>query len=215
MRLIIFIFISLFFVNINGSSSVRNSKINLWGTYYYTPQFNSILNGIPLRDVSGNAVSKSLNLKDWCSCAMEGSCSVDGELFNFVKTTRSHYVDCSPFYRHRPSGFAKFKKINAKYGLGVDNIPLIPFKSIAVDKRVIPINSKVFIPEAKGIFYEFEGKILEHDGFFYAHDTGGLIKNNHIDFFIGLVEDNASLKNPFKFIKSNPKYTFLALVPSK
>jgi 3D (Asp-Asp-Asp) domain-containing protein len=212
MRFRIFILAIIISLSIKFAVTQQGSSIQIWGTYYYTPKFSSVDNGVHLRDLNGKSLGIQLSLNDWCSCAMEGSCSVDGIIFNFVKTTRSHYVDCSRFFRHRPSGYAKFKIVESKYGLGVNNIQLIPFKSVAVDRKSIPINSKIFIPAAKGVLYEFEGEILEHDGIFYAHDVGGLIKNNHIDFFIGLIKGKPSEKNPFEFIKSNPRFTTSAYV---
>ncbi len=45
-----------------------------------------------------------------------------------------------------------------------------------------------------------------HDGYIFAADTGGMIKGNHVDFFLG-----TERKNPFpKFVKSNPKASFEA-----
>jgi 3D (Asp-Asp-Asp) domain-containing protein len=211
MKIKIVIIALILSISINKYSETKEKiKINIWGTYYSIPKFSSIYKGVTLRDVKGYSLGKDLSLKNWCACAMEGSCNIDNEIFNFVKTTKTFYVDCSSFYNHNPSGYAKFKKVNSEYGLGVKGRPLIPYKSIAVDPKFIPIDSKIYIPEARGVFYEFEGKILEHDGVFYADDVGGLIENNHVDFFIGSVEENSSVKNPFNFIKSNSKKTFIA-----
>ncbi len=60
---------------------------------------------------------------------------------------------------------------------------LIPFRSLAVDTRKIPLGSRVYIPQL--------GKLLSrrgyrHDGCFVAHDRGGRIQGNRIDLFVGL-----------------------------
>lgn len=51
-------------------------------------------------------------------------------------------------------------------GLAFDGKPAIPYQTIAVDPKVIPLGSKVYIP---GI------------GWCLAHDTGSAIKGNRID----------------------------------
>ena len=51
-------------------------------------------------------------------------------------------------------------------GLAYDGNPAIPYKTIAVDPKVIPLGSKVYVP---------------HIGWCLAHDTGSAIKGNRID----------------------------------
>lgn len=51
-------------------------------------------------------------------------------------------------------------------GLAYDGRPAIPFKTLAVDPKVIPLGSRVFIPQY---------------GWFLAHDTGSAIKGPRID----------------------------------
>lgn len=50
------------------------------------------------------------------------------------------------------------------------------FKTIAVDPRVIPLHTKVYV--------EFPRQ-PHRNGYYYAHDTGGAIKGNIIDVFVG------------------------------
>lgn len=68
----------------------------------------------------------------------------------------------------------------APYGFGLGDIPLVPFRSVAVDPSVIPIGSKVYIPAAKGAVLP-SGEI--HDGVFKAVDIGDMIKDKKIDIF--------------------------------
>lgn len=79
-------------------------------------------------------------------------------------------------------GSGRFDFVAAAYGMGVKGYHLIPFKSIAVDKSLIPIGSKIFIEEAVGAKLP-DGSV--HDGIFYAHDVGSGIKDMHIDIFTG------------------------------
>lgn len=68
----------------------------------------------------------------------------------------------------------------APYGLGRDNVPLAPFRSVAVDPRLIPLGSKLYIPAARGARLP-NGKV--HDGIFQAVDIGDMIQRRKIDIF--------------------------------
>jgi 3D (Asp-Asp-Asp) domain-containing protein len=54
-------------------------------------------------------------------------------------------------------------------GLARDGNPAIPFQTIAVDPRVIPFYSWVYVPNV---------------GWFIAHDTGSAIKGNKMDICV-------------------------------
>lgn len=54
------------------------------------------------------------------------------------------------------------------------SLPLHPYQSIAVDPRVIPLGSRVYIPAYRG-----DG----HGGWFVAADTGGAIRGHRIDVY--------------------------------
>jgi 3D domain len=53
-----------------------------------------------------------------------------------------------------------------------------------------------------------QGDVVKHDGFFFAADTGGAIKSNHIDVFCGVVASNCLPT----LVASDPAKTFEALV---
>jgi 3D (Asp-Asp-Asp) domain-containing protein len=53
-------------------------------------------------------------------------------------------------------------------------LPLRPYRSIAVDPRVIPLGSRVYIPA-----YRRDG----YGGWFVAQDTGGAINGRRIDVY--------------------------------
>lgn len=67
------------------------------------------------------------------------------------------------------------------YGRGAGRRPLVPFRSVAVDPRVIAIGEPLYFPELDGIRLP-DGTI--HDGCVRADDTGGAIKHRKIDFFV-------------------------------
>ncbi|NBB61473.1 hypothetical protein GVN18_19525 [Pseudomonas sp. ODNR1LW] len=58
----------------------------------------------------------------------------------------------------------------------------IAMRTVAVDPRVIPRRTKLFIRETVGLRLA-DGSI--HDGYWYASDTGGAIKGQKIDLFTG------------------------------
>ena len=65
--------------------------------------------------------------------------------------------------------------------LGYGGHKLTELKSIAVDPRLIPLGSVVYIPQAENV--TVDGQTL--GGVFYAHDVGSAIKGKHIDIFVG------------------------------
>ena len=65
--------------------------------------------------------------------------------------------------------------------LGCGGHTLADLRSIAVDPRLIPLGSVVYIPQAENV--TVDGQTL--GGVFYAHDVGAAIKGKHIDIFVG------------------------------
>jgi 3D (Asp-Asp-Asp) domain-containing protein len=150
-----------------------------------------------------------LSNKDWCSAAMEGSVRVriNGieRTFNYASSNSKQQVDCSAYFPHKVGG-TRFKVAKGPFGDGVKNYMLVPFRTIAVDRNVIPYGSLVYIPAAKGTQIKLpDGRNVLHDGYFFAGDTGSAIKENHIDVFIGVAK-----KNPFPWVKSSASKTFEA-----
>ncbi len=205
-------------------------KLNLWATNYYTEAKN---NGgsIPLKDkkektfvIEGESIS--LSEKEWCHAAMEGSVSVvlrSGKkvTFNYAGVG-SMQANCAKYFsgKFASTGKVKFKISASLYGEGV-GIPLskrknksinqgsyslVPYRTIGVDKRKIPYGSVIYIASAKGTKVDMpDGSTFVHDGYFFAGDTGGAIKGNHIDVFTG---DKNTKSQPFNFVKSNSSGTF-------
>lgn len=67
------------------------------------------------------------------------------------------------------------------YGRGAHRRPLVPFRSVAVDRRLVPIGETLYVPEFDGLRLP-DGTV--HDGCLRADDTGGAIKKRLIDFFV-------------------------------
>jgi len=58
----------------------------------------------------------------------------------------------------------------------------IAMRTVAIDPRVVPRRTRLFIKETVGMEMP-DGTI--HDGYWYASDTGGAIKGNKIDLYTG------------------------------
>jgi 3D (Asp-Asp-Asp) domain-containing protein len=72
------------------------------------------------------------------------------------------------------------------YGRGAYDRPLVPFRSVAVDRRLIPIGETIYVPEFDGMRLP-DGSY--HDGCLRADDTGGAIRKRLIDFFVVELEN--------------------------
>jgi len=95
----------------------------------------------------------------------------DGRVINYAGRCRYGVGTC----------FHELDKSTHPYGRGAGRRPLIPFKSVAIDPRVVPIGEPLYIPELDGLRMP-DGSI--HDGCVRADDTGGGIKKHKMDFFV-------------------------------
>lgn len=84
-------------------------------------------------------------------------------------------------YYRKVGGENRFRITRAKYGLSVTGRPLVPYRTIAVDRRFVKLGSTICIPQLKGTRLP-DGTI--HDGLFVASDTGRF-RGAHIDIFTG------------------------------
>ncbi len=201
-----------------GMFSMRTKPpktLELWATWYHIPQLKSQETGIAILDKEGKPIGINLDSTDWCKAAIEGTAQVitptDTVLLNFAGRSESLQFDCRRCKRYAHyNGYEKTGKVlwakSTGFGLGVRNYKLVPYRTIAVDQKMIPYGTVLFIPKAKGVKLP-DGSI--HDGYFFAGDTGSKIKGKHIDVFIG-----TSIRSPFNFIGSSPEHTFKAQVVS-
>ncbi|MBL4686357.1 MAG: hypothetical protein JKY37_17315 [Nannocystaceae bacterium] len=84
------------------------------------------------------------------------------------------------------------------WGIGVQNRPLQPMRSIAVDKKYIGYGEWVYAPELDGYTVPNGpwGSFV-HDGCLRADDTGSAIKKWHIDFFAGYKSAYEEMRGDF------------------
>lgn len=189
-------------------------SINLWATYYYTPNMADGTGDVPLRSKSGDPLGPNVSRKDWCTIALEGSVRIskDNEeprTYNYAGTTSDYAVNCKDFFKFDVSK-TKFSLAVGPWGDGLQNLYILsPYRTIATDASTIKPGTVLFIPKARGAKIKLpNGNIIFHDGYFFAGDKGGAIKGNHIDVFIG-TDHNAPY---FPWIKSTSSGTFTAYI---
>jgi 3D (Asp-Asp-Asp) domain-containing protein len=128
---------------------------------------------VPVRDRHGRVLAQACESFASCLC-MEGTGRTwDGRLLNWDA---------------RVEGRACFTEVDTNlfpYGVGVQGYALVPYRSLAVDSRYIPIGHVVEIPALQGLPLP-DGAV--HDGCFVAVDGGGAINGHHIDLFLPSIE---------------------------
>lgn len=195
----------------------RNSdlgkKLNLWATYYNLPQLEVSSGDYPLRDKSGSELGPRLTHRGWCDAAMEGSVRVlykngDAKTFNYAGITSDNTTDCKDYFKIDVSK-TKFREASGPYGDGYDQYILEPYRTLATDNTQIPLGTVIYIPKARGAKIILKsGRVIIHDGYFFAGDRGGAIKGNHLDVFIGTHSEAIF----FPWIGSNETKTFDAFI---
>jgi len=150
----------------------------LRNTYYYVAMEADYPNGsqsYALKDIAGQTLAW-VTRGFYNAIRIEGSGKLlDGRMLNYAgfvgKTVRYH-------------------ETIHPWGRGAGNCELVPFRSIAVDRRVIALGSTVEIEETKGMLLP-DGTV--HDGRWNAIDVGGAIKRDRVDLFIGKRSWNTTL----------------------
>ena len=106
------------------------------------------------------------------SLRMEGSGLLeDGRVINYAGRCRYGVGTC----------FEQLDPNTHPFGRGAGQRALVPYRSVAVDPRLIAIGEPLYIPEFNGLVLP-DGTI--HDGCVRADDTGGGIKQRKMDFFV-------------------------------
>lgn len=80
-----------------------------------------------------------------------------------------------------------FQFTGQKWGKSGNGRGLTPFRTVAADPKVVPLGSLLYIPVLEG--RRMPGRApwggFVHDGCVVADDTGGAIRDNQLDFFVG------------------------------
>lgn len=98
----------------------------------------------------------------------------DGRILNIWSLCRCDYSPC-------------FKVSRAKWGTSGTGRALQPFRTVAVDPRVIKLGTLLYIPELEGRLMPGRSPAggFVHDGCVLADDVGGGIKGAELDLFVG------------------------------
>lgn len=200
------------------AAPLTGTSLQLWATEYYvhiTPEGGTI----PFCTMEGDTLAFCQSDCDFCTAALEGTVFLTDSLgghkvLNYSGRAAEAEVNCRTCEYYTKSslkveswGSVRWK-MSSGFGEGVRGYKLVPYRTIAVDPTVIPYGSVVYIEAAKGSILLLEdGSEIEHDGYFFAGDTGGAIKGNHIDVFTGIDDSH-----PFDFVQSSPNHDFEAMI---
>jgi 3D (Asp-Asp-Asp) domain-containing protein len=199
-----------------------DKPLSLWATYYDLPVIKSApddKSARPLLGKNGKAISSPLSPRDWCNVAMQGSAWVkeaDGSstAYVYIDSNGPDQVDCAKSFgdlsdeikdatRH-----ARFAAFHHPYACDVRPIPLMAYRTIAVDSTRIPMGTVLYVPDLVGRSFWMNGEFYIHDGYVVASDRGGAIRGNHIDLFV-----DEGVAMPFRdVVTSSKRDTFDAFV---
>jgi 3D (Asp-Asp-Asp) domain-containing protein len=120
----------------------------------------------PIADVSKEFASQ---------LALQGTGKLhDGRVLNIWGACNCNHSPC-------------FKVTKAQWGTAGSGKPLQPFRTVAVDPKVVKLGSLLYVPLLEGRTMPgrqpWGGYV--HDGCVIADDTGGHIAGNRIDLFVG------------------------------
>lgn len=146
-------------------------------------------------DINGGVIART-TARFFSELQLEGTGRLlDGRMVNFHQFIQGpngreiRYRICGP---------------EAPYGYGYGDRPLTPFRTVAVDPRVIPLDSKIFIPAAVGAKLP-DGSI--HDGYFDALDIGGAITDLRVDVFTSFGDQSqVFIRNGMTNMRAIPVY---------
>lgn len=152
---------------------------------------------VPLLSVDGKELTL-LCPKDFSNCLMQGAC--------YVRDLEERFRSFT-YIRRGEDGSPRFGEINlarCPFGVGVRNVCLDPFYSVAADLSLYKLGDVIFVPRLQG---QLMPDGLIHDGFLVIRDAGGAIKGpSRFDFFTGFIRpyvpENIFRKLGFSDIRS-------------
>lgn len=70
----------------------------------------------------------------------------------------------------------------SRCGDGVRSYALVPYRTVAVDPKLIPFGTVLYVPHARGTPLPADaGDRVLHDGYFCVADTGSAIRGSQVD----------------------------------
>jgi 3D (Asp-Asp-Asp) domain-containing protein len=131
---------------------------------------------VPIYEGGTCNVLAEVNHRFFAELALQGSGQLkDGRILNVFG-----HCDC-------PASSC-FQVANAsKWGLAGTGRPLSPYRTVAVDPKVVPLGSLLYIPALDGLRMPGPPPIggFIHDGCVVADDTGGNVGGKQVDLFVG------------------------------
>ena len=204
---------------LDAPKAEAGKEMKLWATYYHMPTIEASdtkTSGTPLLGKNGKPISPALSVHDWCDAAMQGSIRIanpggDPTGYMFVDADGPEQLNCDSHFGELSEGIkaatrhARFVAFHHPRACDVRAIPLMAFRTIAVDPDRIPMGTVLYVPSLRGRGFWMEGQLYAHDGYVVASDRGGAICDNHIDMFVS----DASAPFP-EVVSSSARDTFKA-----
>jgi 3D (Asp-Asp-Asp) domain-containing protein len=185
----------LFLITLFVSEKVYSNSYQLSPTVYHTTvirESGAKSSSVRIRDTQGRRTIVRMTPESARLLRLEGAGVIIDEegnkrVFSYLSGSTFQELDSEQY----PFGWVK-RSVRGKA------CPRIPYKTIAVDPKVIPLGSSVFIAETVGMKFPLpDGSTYTHDGIWYAEDIGSKIKGRRMDVFVGSQDNEATLQSTF------------------
>jgi 3D (Asp-Asp-Asp) domain-containing protein len=152
-------------------------------TYYNFPRENDYEGrNVSLFDARCRALAQVPEPFHDAVCMQGSGLLADGRAVSFARR------DCHCARRCPRSGqhicFEALDQSDYPWGRGATGRAIVPLLTVAVDSRVIPLGTPLYIPEYEGLPRD-AAHSSEHDGCFVAQDRGFKVRGEHVDIFTG------------------------------
>jgi 3D (Asp-Asp-Asp) domain-containing protein len=170
----------------NGSEASNGTELGLFrNTYYNFPhQLDYRGPSVSLFDARCQALAQVPRAFHDTLCVQGSGSLASGRTVSFARR------DCACARTCPRSGqkicFAELDPRAFPWGRGAAGTAITPLRSVAVDSKVIPLGTPLFIPEFVGMPLDARGTST-HDGCFLAEDRGIKVVGQHVDVFTGRV----------------------------
>ena len=145
-------------------------------TYYYMAEQEGGRKSVQLYNRKGCQRIARVSRKDAKQLALQGGGKLDdGRILIYAGRCKCSSAPCY-----------SLAESSHEWGTGVEDRPLSPFRSVAVDPNRVAIGTVLYVPELDGL--TIPGRLPEggqvHDGCVVADDRGGGIKGRQLDLFM-------------------------------